>query len=140
MPNVKHLLAIDAPAEKVFEAVTTRDGVAGWWTSENSTTGEVGGHAEFTFGDRYHNRMRILQMEPGRRVEWECLEGDPEWVGTTIVFDLEPLDGATRVRFGHNGWQDETDFFAICNFHWGFYMQSLKEYCEGGKGKPFQER
>jgi hypothetical protein len=30
------------------------------------------------------------------------------------------------------------DFYANCNFHWGFYLQSLKDFCESGKGKPFQ--
>lgn len=140
MPDIKHLLSINAPAETVYNAVTTQEGVAGWWTTENTTSNEVGGDAEFTFGDRYHDRMRILALEPGRRVEWECLEGDPEWVGTTFVFDLEPVEGATRLRFSHSGWREATDFFANCNFHWGFYLQSLKDYCEGEPGKPFQAR
>jgi uncharacterized protein YndB with AHSA1/START domain len=140
MFNIKHLLAINAPAEKVYEAITTPAGVSGWWTSDNRIADAVGGYAEFTFGDRYHNKMRILALEPGRRVEWECLEGDPEWVGTTFAFDLEPVEGGTRLRFAHNGWREESDFFANCSFHWGFYMQSLKDFCEKGRGTPFQER
>ena len=30
-----------------------------------------------------------------------------------------------------------TDLFAHCNYHWGFYMRSLKAYCETGEGEPF---
>ena len=140
MPDIEHLLTIKALPEKVYEAVTTEQGVAGWWTTENTTSHQVGGNAEFVFGDRYYNRMRILALEPGRRVEWECLEGDPEWVGTSFVFDFEPVQGGTRLRFLHMGWREETDFYASCNFRWGFYMQSLKDYCETGRGTPFQER
>jgi len=58
---------------------------------------------------------------------------------TKFVFDLEPFEGATRLRFTHGGWREATDFFASCNFRWGFYMQSLKEYCEDGRGTSFQE-
>jgi uncharacterized protein YndB with AHSA1/START domain len=38
MPNIKHMLTIQAPAEKVYRAVTPREGVAGWWTDENTTS------------------------------------------------------------------------------------------------------
>ncbi len=140
MPNIKHLLTISSAVDRVYRAVTTQDGLAGWWTKETTTDGQVGGFAEFRFGDRYYNKMEITRLEPGRRVEWKCLKGDPEWIGTTLVFDLESTEDATRLRFGHNDWRDETDFFANCNFHWGFYMQSLKQYCETGEGTPYQER
>ena len=47
MPDIKHLLSINAPTEAVYNAVTTQEGVAGWWTTENTTSNEVGGDAEF---------------------------------------------------------------------------------------------
>lgn len=77
----------------------------------------VGSVAEFRFGDRYHNAMRIVRLEENRRVEWECLEGDDEWVGTTLVFSLESKNGQTILRFSHGNWRAATDFFASCNFH-----------------------
>ena len=33
----------------------------------------------------------------------------------------------------------EQDGLATCNYHWGFYMRSLKSYCETGKGQPFSQ-
>ncbi|MEJ2719774.1 MAG: SRPBCC domain-containing protein, partial [bacterium] len=100
----------------------------------------VGSIAEFKFGDRYHNKMRIDTLETGRRVEWECLEGDPEWIGTRLVFDLEKQGDQTLLRFAHTRWREITDFFASCNYNWGFYMRSLKLYCEQGEGEPFEYR
>jgi uncharacterized protein YndB with AHSA1/START domain len=32
MPSIKHYFAIQAPAEKVYEAITEQDGLAAWWT------------------------------------------------------------------------------------------------------------
>ena len=82
--------------------------------------------------------MRIGRLVENRRVEWECVEGHEEWTGTTLRFDLEPLDGATRLRFTHGGWREASDYMAACNYHWGRYMASLKALCESGRGHPYE--
>jgi uncharacterized protein YndB with AHSA1/START domain len=139
VPNIRHFLVITAPAERVYRAVTEQDGLAGWWTPETIAKPEIGHINEFRFGDRYHNKMRISELKPNEKVVWECLQGDKEWVGTNISFDLENKDSSTILRFAHSGWKNETDFFASCNFNWGYYMQSLKSYCETGRGAPYRE-
>ena len=137
MTEIRHYLVIDAPPERVYEAVTTRAGLAAWWTSETVAEPVVGAIIEFRFGERYHDKMRVNRLQPNRRVEWECIEDDDEWVGTTFVFDLEEREGRTVLRFTHGNWREATDFFASCNFHWGHYLRSLKQYCETGLGQPF---
>ena len=137
MPEIKHLVMIDAPVPVVYLALTEPDGLSGWWTTDTVAKPIVGSIAGFRFGDRYHNTMRVENLEPDSRVEWTCLDGDPEWVGTTFVFDLESREGSTVLRFTHGNWREATDFFAACNYNWGFYMRSLKSYCETGKGQPF---
>lgn len=92
---------------------------------------------EFKFGDRYHNKMEITALEPAHHLAWHCLMGHEEWVGTRFVFDLEEKDGQTVLRFTHYDWKAETDFFASCNYHWGYYMHSMKQYCETCIGTPF---
>ena len=140
MAVIGHLLDIASPPERVYRAITEQAGLASWWTRDATAVPEVGSIAEFKFGARYHNKMRVSDLQPDLRVEWECLEGDREWVGTKFVFDLEPAGGSTILRFGHTGWREETDFFATCNFNWGYYLHSLKDYCERGKGTPFSNK
>ena len=139
MAGIKHYLLIKASPEKVYTALTTTEGLKGWWTSEAKAEEFVGGIAEFIFGEQYHNKMKITNLLNSTKVEWKCLEGDKEWIGTTFLFDLEEKDGSTILRFSHNNWKEETDFFASCNYHWGYYMSSLAKYCETGKGTPFAE-
>jgi uncharacterized protein YndB with AHSA1/START domain len=139
MPSIKHYLHIKAQPEKVYNAITKTGGLRGWWTFEAKADEIVGGTAEFIFGERYYNRMKITNLKDNKTVEWECLEGDKEWIGTTFLFDLEDKDGSTILRFSHNNWKEETDFFASCNFNWGYYLNSLKQYCETGIGTPFNE-
>ena len=139
MPSIKHYLLIKAQPEKVYSAITKTGGLKGWWTVEAKADEKVGGIAEFIFGDRYFNKMKITNLEPDKKLEWECLEGDKEWIGTTFLFDLEEKDESTILRFSHNNWKEDTDFFASCNYNWGYYLKSLKQYCETGKGTPFSE-
>ena len=139
MAEIRHLIVIAASPEKVFGALTEQAGLGGWWTTAVKATAVLGSIAEFDFGDRYHNEMRVTRLEANRLVGWECLVGDPEWVGTTFTFQLEPQGNGTLVRFSHDAWREMTDFFASCNTNWGFYMRSLKAYCESGRGQPFGE-
>lgn len=138
MAEIKHLLTILSPPERVYRAITEQAGLASWWTKDAKAKPEIGSVAEFKFGYRYHNKMRIARLEPYRYVSWECLEGDAEWIGTTFTFELDPLPEGTRLRFTQASWREATDFFASCNYRWGYYMQSLKSYCETGHGTPFQ--
>ena len=45
----------------------------------------------------------------------------------------------TILRFTHGNWRESTDFFASCNYHWGYYLRSLKLLLETGEGTPFQK-
>lgn len=137
MIHIRHNLTISTPPETVYKAVTIKTGIQGWWTDDIKIEPTVGSIAEFNFGDRYHNEMKIVDLQPNKRVEWHCIEADPEWVDTTITFELEENKGKTYLRFGHNNWKKLTNFYAHCNYQWGRYMNSLKCYCETGNGNPF---
>jgi uncharacterized protein YndB with AHSA1/START domain len=132
------MLLIDAPPDVMYRAVTEQKGLAGWWTVQALATPVAGSVADFKFGDRYHTAMRVVSLEPSRRVEWECITGDEEWVGTRVAFDLSRQGDQTLLRFVHSGWRKVTDFYASSNYNWGYYLTSLKSYCETGKGTPFE--
>lgn len=138
MPAIKHYLIVRSSPEKIYDALTTKEGVANWWTVQTEIGSKVGDVNIFDFGERYHNKMEIVNLQPNKRVEWQCLEGDKEWIGTTLTFEVEKEDDHSILRFTHKDWREETDFFASCNYHWGYYMRSLKLYCETGEGTPFK--
>ena len=139
MPEMKHLVEINTPASVVYRAVTEQAGLAAWWTTETVAEAKVGGILEFRFGHEYHNKMRVTNLVPNRRAEWECIADEKQWIGTKFTFDLEEQGGKTILRFSHYDWREATDFFAKCNYHWGYYMHSLKQYCETGQGTPYPQ-
>jgi uncharacterized protein YndB with AHSA1/START domain len=139
MTRISHYLIIRAEPSTVYRAIAEQSGLQAWWTGDVIAKPEVGTIAEFKFGDRYHNKMKIVRLEADSLVEWECVFGDPEWIGTALTFQLERKNEQTVLRFQHGNWRKATDFFASCNYHWGYYLRSLKLYCETGTGTPFTD-
>jgi uncharacterized protein YndB with AHSA1/START domain len=140
MVDIKHYITIKKPASVVYKAVTEQQGLASWWTTDTIAKAEIGFINEFRFGDRYHDKMKIINLVPGKKVLWECIYGHEEWLGTKLIFDLEAKENHTILRFSHGNWREVTDFYAICNTIWGQFLHSLKDYCETGKGRLFMEK
>lgn len=137
MAEILHLLNIKTTdTSKVFNAITTQKGLSNWWTTETQASPEVNSIASFRFLPDYHNEMKVTKLEKNKRVEWLCITGDPQWVGTKFIFNIEPEKDSINLRFSHTDWRETTDLFAVCNYHWGLYMKSLKTYIETGKGNP----
>lgn len=138
---IHHLLDIAVPRDAVFTALTTGDGIASWWTtSARAEAAAVGAHVEVYFREQFHPRLRISELEPGTALTWEGVEGHDAWgTSTTIRFTLETITTGTRLRF----WQrlpDDIGDDAVGSptFIWGYYLDSLRLYCETGVGKPYQ--
>jgi uncharacterized protein YndB with AHSA1/START domain len=130
MPDILHRVGIEAPAGRVFEALTTLEGLRGWWSEAKGTPGR-GGTVDFGFC-----RMEVLEAAPGERVRWRCVGGPPEWVGTEVVFDLARRDGQTFVLFKHAGWREPVEFMHHCSTKWAVFLLSLRDLVERGQGNP----
>lgn len=137
MKSIFHRLVIAAPTEKVYEALTTQKGLSGWWTPETKATPEVGSIARFAFGPDYFKEIKVEELEPGSKVKWLCLKGHEEWLGTTIVFELQPHQKGTTLFFHHDGWKEHTPVFAVCSYDWAIFLRSMKALCEIGKGYAY---
>lgn len=139
MANIRHNLTIEVQAKIVYDAITTQEGLLGWWTTNALAKPEVGHINHFQFGDQYFNKMKNLKLKKPDLVSWECIDGDQEWIGTKLLFELEERDNNTFLKFSHLNWADESEFFGFCSHNWGRFLDSLKSFCETGKGQPFEK-
>src|SRR3954464_2742182 len=104
MPDILHRVGIKSSPREVYKALTTIDGLAGWWTSTTRGDSDVGGEIHFQFGDRGFVDMKVLALEPDKRVLWEVVRGPEEWIGTKISFDLKQEGEQATVLFKQQGW------------------------------------
>lgn len=136
MVDILHRIGVAASTpEKVYDALTTLDGLAGWWTEKTSGDTSLHGVIEFRFGPGGFD-MRIIELDPGRLVRWEVVDGPAEWIGTTIRWDLRQDGGYAIVLFKHEGWREPVEFMYHCSTKWATFLMSLKQLLETGQGAP----
>jgi uncharacterized protein YndB with AHSA1/START domain len=79
MADLRHQIEIKAAPAKVYAAIATQAGLAGWWTADSKTEDKVGGKAEFGFDKRGTVfRMKIDKLEAAKQVLWICHGDAPE--------------------------------------------------------------
>lgn len=144
MAEILHRVGIRSSPDAVYKALSTRDGLAAWWTNgtEGEAENEVGGALRFRFADSQGSEMgsfdmKVLDLQPERRVQWQVVGGPDEWIGTRISFDLRQEDDHVIVLFRHQDWKEPVEFMHHCSTKWASYlMLSLKPLLETGKGTP----
>jgi uncharacterized protein YndB with AHSA1/START domain len=141
MPDIIHRIGIKSSATKVYNAISTTEGLAHWWTEEVEGDEKPGGRISFTFrtetGDiKGKMVMEVQELIPDKTVKWACVDGPDEWIGTEITFDLSEQDGQIIIIFGHRNWREAIEFMAHCSTKWAVFLLSLREYVDTGKGKP----
>jgi uncharacterized protein YndB with AHSA1/START domain len=136
MPDILHRVGIKSSTKDAYKALTTIDGLAGWWTSTTKGDCKVGGVIHFQFGDRGFFDMKVLELSPNQRVLWQVMDGPAEWIGTKVSFDLKQEGEQTTVLFKHEGWKEPVEFMHHCSTKWAVFLMSLKSLVETGKGAP----
>jgi len=136
MVDILHKVGIETSAvNEVYAALTTLEGLSGWWTDDTQGDTAVSGVLEFRF-DVGSIDMKVVELRPAHSVRWQVVDGPPEWIGTTVSFELRQDGDYVVVLFRHEGWKEPVEFMHHCSTKWGVFMMSLKSLVETGKGAP----
>jgi uncharacterized protein YndB with AHSA1/START domain len=135
MADILHRVAIKSSLEETYKALATRAGLAGWWTRDIQGQVDVGGVLRFRFGAGGFD-MKVLELQPGKRVLWTVVDGPQEWIGTKVRWSLQEEGAYTIVLFKHEGWREPAEFMHHCSTKWAVFLLSLKQLLETGQGTP----
>jgi uncharacterized protein YndB with AHSA1/START domain len=139
MPDILHRVGAKSSVSDTYRALTTLQGLAGWWTTDTRGSCDVGGVIEFHFGTRGRIDMKVLELEPARRVLWQVVDGPADWIGSKVSFDLKQEGEQTTVLFKHQDWSEQSEFMHHCSTKWASFLISLKSFIDTGKGAPFPD-
>jgi uncharacterized protein YndB with AHSA1/START domain len=65
MPDILHLVKIHASPDKVYQAITTAEGVRNWWTRDTALDSKVSGTGEFGFNEhQFVIKVKIDELTP----------------------------------------------------------------------------
>ena len=136
MVDILHRIGVkDSSPDKVYDALTTIEGLSGWWASDTKGSVHVGGVIEFRFGPGGFD-MQVVELEPAEHVRWQVVDGPAEWIGTTVSWEIRQEGEYTIVLFSHLGWKESVEFMHHCSTKWAIFLMSLKSLLESGSGNP----
>jgi uncharacterized protein YndB with AHSA1/START domain len=105
--EIRQELVVDAPIERVWEALTSADEIAQWFGDSAEVDLRPGGRARFGWSEFDAVTDCIIEVvdRPHRfSYRWEALKDTPvEEASTLVEFTLEPADGGTRVTLLESG-------------------------------------
>jgi uncharacterized protein YndB with AHSA1/START domain len=131
MPDILHRVGIKATPRKVFEALSTVEGLCHWWITDTKGNAKQGGIIHFGFAD-----MKVVEASPSKQVKWKCVKGPKEWLDTEIIFQLKVKKDETVVLFTHANWKKPDEFMRHCSTKWATFLLSLKGWLERDEGRP----
>jgi uncharacterized protein YndB with AHSA1/START domain len=139
MSNILHRVGIKSSVNDVYRALTTLRGLAGWWTTDTRGSCDLGGVIEFHFGTNGRIDMKVLELDPAKRIVWQVVDGPQDWFGSRVSFELKQEGEQTTVLFKHAGWKEQSEFMHHCSTKWAIFLMSMKAFVETGKGTPFPD-
>ena len=71
----------NATPEKVYDALTTVEGLAGWWTDDTKGSGGRRRRAGVPVPAVGGFDMEVVELQPSERVAWRVVDGPEEWIG-----------------------------------------------------------
>ncbi|OJW73499.1 MAG: hypothetical protein BGO68_03605 [Candidatus Amoebophilus sp. 36-38] len=130
-----HQVHIHSSQEILYKAIVKE--IGSWWDKPKEVKKDESLILEFNPGSQHGLlRMKVLTLEPNSRVEWECISIHPPsspasaWTGTYIIFKITEKGSVTILDFYHVGWDEKSEYYGFCNYHWGEALQNLKKWCE----------
>ena len=133
---------IAAPRDAVWEAISTADGIASWFSPFASVEEGEGGTVSVAWVEGADWPNRITVWEPGRHLRLVDLsDPDTAAAGTALTLDyhLSTANGRTRVRLVNTGLPATPDWdehFHMMTNGWRFFLWNLKHALERHPGVP----
>lgn len=134
------ILAVEVAAsdQSVFDAISTQEGLASFWTPDVAGRPDAGARVRFGFAAApVPLEMTVTRLEAPERIEWECSGPWPHWGGTRVEWALSGSE-PVMVLFRHLGWADEqpeVEFGSVAHT-WATVLTALKAYAETGVAAP----
>jgi uncharacterized protein YndB with AHSA1/START domain len=116
MTDIFHYFPINASIEKVYETISTPNGLDRWWTKTSKGNLAIGETFHFHFEPDYNWTEVVSKCIPDKEFELTIQTSDEDWEGSKIGFRLTDKHRATEVQFYHIGWKESNEHFRISNF------------------------
>lgn len=136
-------MTVAAGPEEAFDAITD---VAGWWGRITGSTTALGDEFVYVVPGLHYSGFRVTEFARPHNTAWlvtgsylDFVADKQEWNGSTVRFEVEAVEGGSRVTFVHEGLKPDEECYDICSNAWGMFVNgSLRSFIETGTGAPYK--
>jgi hypothetical protein len=138
---------VSVNAEAVHKAITKQ--IDKWWTVSTNEAFNISDILTVRFGKTYFISMEIVNIIPNKLLVWKVVDANmfieggstnnDEWVGTEIQWKIKETKNGCEVTLYHEGLVPSFECYNTCYNGWEYYLESLKDFLETGKGDPYSE-
>ncbi|WP_053373601.1 SRPBCC family protein [Paenibacillus sp. FJAT-27812] len=97
LPDIRQTIVLNAPIQKVWDAVATSDGIAAWFMP-NDFQPELGYEFHLEAGPFGKSPCKVTELDPPNRLTFAW---GKDW---SLTFELIALEGKTEFTLIHAGW------------------------------------
>jgi len=135
-PEFVYAIYIEAPAARVWEALTQGEHTRLYWSRYVQSEWQVGARVEFLRADKskLSHDGQVLEIDPPRRLVM-TFDVTPEGMKeppSRVTYELEELHGATKLTVIHDGFPPDSEVLKGISSGWPHILSSLKTYLERG--------
>ncbi len=135
-PLLKLSVEIEAPPEKVWQALTEPDRLQSWFPLKSGGEARLGGKILLSWGSDCEWETNVTAWEPGRHVQWMDMlpdDAEPGAILPVVDWHLETRHGKTVVRLVQAGFDpnsDWQDYYDALRRGWTYFLDLLVSYVE----------
>lgn len=132
-------VALDAPVEAVWAALTEAEQLQSWFPLEAEVVPGAGGSIRISWGPGIEGDGAIEIWEPGRhlRVAERAADGSPTRIA--VDYHLDSRGDGTVLRIVHSGFgasADWDEYLDAIQGGWAYFLWNLRLYLERHRGVP----
>jgi len=137
---IEHVTYVNAPPEKVYDAIATSEGLDAWFTTGAIVDARPNGRILFRWQDWGPDHFTgedggpVLEAQRPARFIFQWRPDQPSYA-TTVEIDFEARAGGTVMRLREHGYEDTPSGrhkMLECACGWGEALTLLKFYIEHG--------
>lgn len=140
MADIFHSLIINRPIERVFDKISTPNGLDKWWSKKCSGKAKYGEVYDINFGFDFNWSAKVTKFIENEKFELTMTNATEDWMNSIIGFSLIHKNETTELNFYHKGWPNKNDHYRISCYCWAMYLRILKRYLEYGEEVPYEKR
>lgn len=133
-------LRLRATDQAIFHAISSPEGLCTWWARSASACENEPMSLQLGFGPEYQWKVKFVEYLPHARLVLEFLEASEAWKGSTLVFEIKPIEGERILRVTHSGWKHDSHEMRRTAYCWPHVLGGLKKVLEQEVAVPFEER